>query len=67
MLSVLGYDVENHKKLITQDFVKQLYVIMETVSQSDPPKFVFKWGERATLEFPKIKILEFASQVIPCA
>lgn len=64
MLSILGYKPDDHKKLVTQDLVKQLYLNIDLVPQSDPPKFTFEWGERATLEFSKLEILNFASKVI---
>ena len=64
MLNTLGYKPDDHKKLVTQDFVKLLYLNLELVPQSDPPKFTFEWGERASLEFSKLEILDFASKVI---
>lgn len=64
MLDILGYKPDEHKKLVTQDFVRQLYINAEPILQSDPPKFNFLWGERATIEFTKMEILNFASQVI---
>lgn len=64
MLNTLGYKPDDHRKLITQDFVKQLYLNMECIPQSDPPKFNFEWGERASLEFSKMEILNFASKVL---
>ena len=65
MLSILGYKLEDHviKKLVSQEFVKQLYLAREPVALSDPPKFIFTWGERATTEFYKMEILEFACKV----
>ncbi len=62
MLNTLGYKQEDHKKLVMQDFVKQLYLDLDPVDQ-DPPQFLFKWGERALVEFKKMEILEFASEV----
>lgn len=62
MLNTLGYKQEEHKKLVTQDFVRQLYLDLEPVDQ-DPPQFLFKWGERAQVEFKKMEILEFASEI----
>lgn len=63
MLNILGYRVEELKKLVTQELVKQLYIDSEAVADSDPPKLIFKWGERATLEFSKVEILQFAAEV----
>lgn len=66
MLATLGYtQEESEQQKITQDFIKQLYLIKEPVLPAgDVPKFILKWGERAHIEFPKLKILEFASTVI---
>ncbi len=63
MLSILGYKTEDYKKLVTNDFVRQLYINIEAVPQSDPPKFILKWGERAEVEFSKIEVLKFAARV----
>lgn len=63
MLNILGYKPEDCKKLVMQDFVKQLYIATEPIPQSDPPKFDLLWGERATVEFTKDEMLEFASKV----
>lgn len=63
MLDILGYKPENHKKLVTSDFVRQLYINLEVIPQSDPPKMNFTWGERATIEFTKKEILAFAAKI----
>ncbi len=63
MLSILGYKTEEYKKLVTNDFVRQLYINVEAVPQSDPPKLTLKWGERAEIEFFKKQVLEFAAAV----
>lgn len=63
MLDILGYKPENHKKLVTSDFVRQLYINLEVIPQSDPPRMNFTWGERATIEFTKKEILAFAAKV----
>lgn len=64
MLNILGYRPDDHKKLVTQEFVRQLYINIEPIPQSDPPKLNFLWGERATIEFTKLEILNFASKVL---
>lgn len=63
MLNILGYKVEEQKKLITNDFVRQLYINVELVPQSDPPKMILTWGERAKIEFSKKEVLTFAAKV----
>ena len=64
MLNILGYKVEDQKKLIINDFVRQLYINTEVVPQSDPPKFILTWGERAKIEFSKKEVLSFAAKVL---
>jgi len=65
MLANLGYtQEESEQQKITQDFIKQLYLVKEPILlEGETPKFTLKWGERANIEFPKLKILEFASTV----
>ena len=63
MLNILGYKSEECKKLVSCDFVKQLYVNTELIPLSDPPKLNYLWGERASIEFTKLEILDFASKV----
>ena len=63
MLDILGYKLDVCKKLLNQEFVKQLYIEAAAVPQSDPPKLYFLWGDRAKLEFTKREILTFASRV----
>ena len=63
MLNILGYKSEEYKKLVSTDFVKQLYLNTEPIPLSDPPKMNYLWGERAHLEFTKLEILDFASKV----
>ena len=63
MLNILGYKSEEYKKLVSNDFVKQLYISTEPIPLSDPPKVNYLWGERAHIEFTKLEILDFASKV----
>lgn len=63
MLNILGYKADDYKKLVTQELVKKLYINMEQVPKSDPPKFNLEWGVRAFVEFSKMEILTFASKV----
>ena len=63
MLVNLGLMSEDIKKKIQQDFIRQMYLVMDAIPATDPPKFKFIWGERAKLEFTKMEILEFAREV----
>ena len=64
MLEILGFDKDDCKKLITQDFVKLMYITMEKVPHvANEEKFYFAWGERAEIDFTKREILDFASKV----
>ena len=63
MLDNLGLMSEDIKKKIQQDFIRQMYLVMDAIPATDPPKFKFIWGERAKLEFTKMEILEFAREV----
>ena len=63
MLNILGYKAEEQKKLVINDFVRQLYINVESVPQSDPLKLILTWGERAKIEFSKKEVLSFASKV----
>ena len=63
MLDMLGYGEDVTKKLVTNDFVKQLYLDTEPVPMSEPVKVTISWGLRAESEFTKLQILDFASQV----
>ena len=51
------------KKLITQEFVKQLYLECDKVPKSEPPVFDFSWGPRALQELRKRSCLELVSEV----
>jgi len=51
------------KKLITNEFVRQMYLEQTKVPNSDPPQFEYRWGQRANVETSKRKILEFVTQL----
>ena len=51
------------KKLLTQEFPRQMYLAYERVPKSDPPSFTFEWGQRAKLEFSKWNSLQFMCTV----
>ncbi|CAM1308583.1 NDNL2 (predicted) [Pycnogonum litorale] len=53
----------NVKKLITTEFVRQLYLEYNRVEGKDPPVYEFKWGPRADLEISKRDILGFVCHV----
>ncbi len=54
---------DDTKKLITQEFVRQLYLDYERVPKSEPPTFTFRWGERAWKEVSLRGVLDLASKV----
>ncbi|KAG8508109.1 Melanoma-associated antigen B16, partial [Galemys pyrenaicus] len=51
------------RQLITEDFVKENYLVYQQVEDSDPPQFEFMWGPRAHAETTKLKVLEFLAKV----
>ncbi|XP_004690160.1 PREDICTED: melanoma-associated antigen B16-like [Condylura cristata] len=51
------------RQLITEDFVKENYLVYQQVENSDPPQFEFMWGPRAHAETTKLKVLEFLAKV----
>ncbi|GAB6033519.1 Melanoma antigen_ [Chamberlinius hualienensis] len=53
----------NVQHLINKDLVKQLYLTYETVPNTQPQIFEYKWGPRATAELNKLDVLEFASSI----
>ncbi|KAM9041126.1 melanoma-associated antigen B1-like [Megaptera novaeangliae] len=69
-LNVLGiYDGRRHvifgdpRKLITEDLVREKYLVYRQVRNSDPPRYEFLWGRRARAETSKMKVLEFVAKV----
>ncbi|XP_054977035.1 melanoma-associated antigen B2-like [Sorex araneus] len=69
-LNVLGiYEGRFHlvfgdvKKLLTQDLVKEQYLLYRQLPHSDPPSYVFLWGPRARAEISKMKVLTFLARV----
>ena len=51
------------KKFISQDLVRQGYLLHERLGLSDPPVYEYKWGPRAKYETSKRNILDFVYQV----
>ncbi|XP_036162088.1 melanoma-associated antigen B10-like [Myotis myotis] len=69
VLNMMGlHDGRNHfifgdpKKLITEDLVKNDYLVYRQVPDSDPPRYEFLWGPRAYSETTKMKVLEFVAK-----
>ncbi|XP_023289546.1 non-structural maintenance of chromosomes element 3 homolog [Orussus abietinus] len=50
-------------RLVTVEFVKQLYLRMTKVENSDPPTNMFSWGVRAEHEVSKLQVLEFVTSI----
>ncbi|KAL1766867.1 melanoma-associated antigen 10-like [Sigmodon hispidus] len=66
MLNNVGIDsflYENPRKLITQDFVQEGYLVYSPVPDSDPPSHEFLWGPRAFAETTKMRVLEFFASI----
>ncbi|XP_037368994.1 melanoma-associated antigen B16-like [Talpa occidentalis] len=51
------------RQLITEDFVKENYLVYQQVANNVPAKFEFLWGPRAHAETTKMKVLEFVAKV----
>ncbi|XP_077985684.1 non-structural maintenance of chromosomes element 3 homolog isoform X2 [Glandiceps talaboti] len=51
------------KRLLTQEFVRQMYLEHNRVINSDPPAYQFCWGQRALKETTKRKVLEFVTKM----
>ncbi|XP_016078118.1 PREDICTED: melanoma-associated antigen B10-like [Miniopterus natalensis] len=51
------------KKLITENLVKEDYLVYRQVPDSDPPGYEFLWGSRAHAETSKMKVLEFVAKI----
>ncbi|XP_036295576.1 melanoma-associated antigen B10-like [Pipistrellus kuhlii] len=51
------------KKLVTEDLVKDDYLVYRQVPDCDPPCYEFLWGPRAHCETTKMKVLEFVAKV----
>ncbi|KAK2083897.1 Melanoma-associated antigen 11 [Saguinus oedipus] len=47
------------KKLLTQDWVEENYLVYRQVPGSDPACYEFLWGPRAHAETSKMKVLEY--------
>ncbi|XP_012980858.1 melanoma-associated antigen 4 [Mesocricetus auratus] len=54
---------ENPRKIITEDFVQEGYLVYRQVPDSDPPSHEFLWGPRAFAETTKMKVLEFFASI----
>ena len=69
-LNVLGiYDGKQHvifgdpRKLITEEWVQQNYLVYHQIPDSDPLSYEFLWGSRAYAETRKMKVLEFLAKI----
>lgn len=51
------------KKLVTQEWVKQCYIEITRMPNTDPPLSEVKWGQRAHLETSKRNVLGFVSKI----
>ncbi|OBS80780.1 hypothetical protein A6R68_21019, partial [Neotoma lepida] len=51
------------RQLITDEFVKEQYLVYQPVANSDPVQYEYVWGPRARVETSKMKVLEFVAKV----
>nr|CAD7456701.1 unnamed protein product [Timema tahoe] len=51
-------------RLVTQDYVRQLYLEYTKVVAVDPPIHDFRWGKRAELEVSQKAVVEYACEVL---
>lgn len=65
----LNQDDKNHevfgdiKRLVSQDFARQLYLEYTRIANSDPPAYDFRWGARAKESVSKMKVLQFIGEI----
>ncbi|PSN32474.1 Non-structural maintenance of chromosomes element 3 [Blattella germanica] len=50
------------RKLMTQEFVRQLFLEHTRIPDTNPAKFEFRWGKRAEIEVSQREILKFVSE-----
>lgn len=51
------------KKVIMNEFSRQMYLDITRTPGSDPPQYTFKWGPRAYQEVTKLNLLEFVNEI----
>lgn len=51
------------RKLVTVEFVRQMYIEYSRIPDSDPPKFQFRWGQRAEAEISHFELLKFVTKL----
>lgn len=51
------------RKILTNTFTKQLYLVHSKIGEGDLARHVFEWGQRATEEVPKIFLLKKMAEV----
>ncbi|XP_005406536.1 PREDICTED: melanoma-associated antigen 8-like [Chinchilla lanigera] len=50
--------IGEHWKFITEDLVREEYLVYQQVPHSDPPHYEFLWGPRAHAETTRMKVLD---------
>ncbi|RVE48028.1 hypothetical protein evm_007340 [Chilo suppressalis] len=50
------------RKILTNTFTKQMYLIYSKVGEGDLARFVFEWGQRSIEEMPKLFLLNKMAQ-----
>ncbi|CAO2623922.1 Melanoma-associated antigen B16 [Lemmus lemmus] len=51
------------RQLITDEFVKEQYLVYQPVPNTDPVQYEYVWGPRARAETTKMKVLEFVAKI----
>ncbi|XP_038171624.1 melanoma-associated antigen B16-like [Arvicola amphibius] len=51
------------RQLITNEFVKEQYLVYQPVANSNPVQYEYVWGPRARAETSKMKVLEFVAKL----
>ncbi|XP_077284947.1 non-structural maintenance of chromosomes element 3 homolog [Arctopsyche grandis] len=59
---VIKSETHYQRKILTQEFTKELYLNYNKVNDSGITRYIFEWGERATVEMPKLDLLKSITQ-----
>ncbi|XP_050996946.1 melanoma-associated antigen B16 [Acomys russatus] len=51
------------RQLITDEFVREQYLVYQPVANSDPVQYEYVWGPRARAETSKMKVLEYVAKI----
>ncbi|KAJ4438113.1 hypothetical protein ANN_14052 [Periplaneta americana] len=62
-LTINMFEETEKFKYLGTEFVRQLYIEYIRIPDTDPPKYDFRWGQRAEKEVSRRAILEFVSMI----